>query len=322
VKILFYSKEFVKVRDMLLAWAQKRGSKHEVDTADEETLMEKIRNADVLVSRPGAAVGGEILRAAPRLKLYQQWGAGIEGVDFETCRTLGIAVCNVPSLGTGNAESVAEIALLHLLLLTRKYAYAQKNARAGKLFSPVGVSLWKKTACVVGLGNLGGAIAKRLAVMGVTVRGVNRSPIEPDRLEDIGVKEMFSLSRLRDAVPGCRFVIAALALAEETRGLFDDAFFLAMDEGSFFINVARGGLVVEEALIRALDTKRLAGAGLDVLAEEPARPGNPLLTHPAITLTPHIGGLTDEARKGIFEFIHDNADRLDCGKELLSRQDK
>jgi phosphoglycerate dehydrogenase-like enzyme len=317
MKVLFYSKEFSKRHEKLIP----RMPEHEVDTAEAENLEEKILDAEVLVSRPGAAVGGKILRTAPKLKLQHQWGVGLEGIDFNACRELGIAVCNTPSRGTGNAESVAEIALLHMLLLARKYAFAQENARTGRFFSPSGTALWKKTVCVVGLGGLGRTIAERLAAMGMTVRGVNRSAVEADRLDGAGVKEFFPLTRLREAVAGCRFVVAALALNDQTRGLFDDAFFQAMDEGAFFVNVARGGLVQEDSLLRALDSKRLAGAGLDVLTEEPARPGNPLLAHPSVTLTPHIGGTTDVAEVGVFEFIRDNINRLSRGEPLLSRRD-
>jgi phosphoglycerate dehydrogenase-like enzyme len=273
------------------------------------------------VSSPGSSVGGEILRTASKLKLQHQWGVGLEGIDFDACRKLGIAVCNTPSRGTGNAESDAEIALLHMLRLARKYAFAQENARAGRFFSPRGTSLWKKQVCVVGLGDLGRTIAERLSSMGMTVRGVNRSPVEAGRLDSMGVKEYFPLTRLHEAVAGCQFVVASVALGDGTRGLFDDAFFQAMDEGSFFINVARGALAKEDALLRALDSKRLAGAGLDVLTDEPALPGNPLLTHPSVTLTPHIGGITDVAENGVFEFIRANIGRLSRGEPLLSRRD-
>jgi len=317
MKVLFYSKEFVRIRgDILNAM-----DGHEIDTADEETIKEKIGFAEVLVTRPGCGVGAELLRAAQNLKLQQQWGTGLEGIDLNTCRELGVTVCNVPSRGTGNAEGVAEIALLHMLLLGRKYNLAQENARAGKLFSPSGVSLWRKTACVVGLGNVGRTITSRLTAMEMSVKGVNRSSIEASSLEEIGMKELFPLDRLHEAVQGCRFVIAALTLNDGTRGLFNESFFQAMDKDAFFINVARGGLVVEEALLRALDEKRLAGAGLDVLAEEPPRLDNPLLNHPLVTLTPHIGGLTDEALSGILNFIRGNVNRLNRGKEPFSKID-
>lgn len=317
MKVLFYSSEFVRMHEALLG--AMRG--HDVDTADEGSVASKIVSAEVLVSRPGAPLDSRFLRDAPNLKLQQQWGAGLEGIDFAACQELGIAICNTPSRGTGNAEGVAEIALLHMLLLGRKYAFAQENVRTGRMFSPRGISLWKKKACIVGLGNLGRTIAQRLSAMGMILRGVNRSPVEAALLQEAEIGEFFPLLRLHEAVAGCRFVVAALALDEGTRGIFDGAFFRSMDRGSFFVNVARGALVQEDALIDALDEEHLAGAGLDVLADEPPHPDNPLLTHPRVTLTPHIGGNTDESSKGILEFIRNNIDRLSRGEPLLSRQD-
>jgi phosphoglycerate dehydrogenase-like enzyme len=317
MKVLFFSKEFSRRREMLIA----RMPEHEVDTAGEEDVAEKILAADVLVLRPGVAVSERILRTASKLKLLHQWGVGLESIDFDACRKLEIAVCNTPSRGTGNAESVAEVALLHMLLLARKYVFAQENARVGRFFSPRGTALWKKRVCVVGLGDLGRTIAERLAAMGMTVRGVNRTPVDARRNDGMGVKEFFPLAHLCEAAAECQFVVAALALNDETRGIFDDAFFHSMDEGSFFINVARGALVKEEALLRALDLKRLAGAGLDVLADEPAHPDSLLLTHPSVTLTPHIGGVTDASEEGVFEFIRGNINRLSRGEPLLSRRD-
>ncbi|MDR1377377.1 MAG: 2-hydroxyacid dehydrogenase [Synergistaceae bacterium] len=337
MKVLFYSKELGR---LVNTQAQGSGARpaasrsslnppvflyemkgHQVDTADETTIEKKIVDAEVLVTRPGAPVGRDLLRTAPGLKMLQQWGAGLEGIDFAACRDLGIIVCNTPSRGTGNAEGVTEIALLHMLLLGRKYSFAHENMYAGKMFSPRGISLWRKTACIVGLGNLGRTIAERLSAMGMTLRGVNRSPLTAERLEQMKIREFFPLSRLREAVSGCHFVVAALALSDETHELFDEEIFHAMDEGTFFINIARGALVKEDALLRALNEKRLAGAGLDVLRDEPPHPDNPLLHHPSVTLTPHIGGNTDESAKGIFEFIRDNVDRLSQGEEPLSRQD-
>ncbi|GHS85963.1 hypothetical protein AGMMS49957_03170 [Synergistales bacterium] len=318
MKILFYSKELSQRKDDFVAWLPE----HEVLTADEDTVMERIPDADVLITRPGVGdtISRGVLEAAGKLRLWHQWGAGLEGLDFEFCASRGIAVCNTPSRGTGNAEGVTEIAILHILLLGRKYAFAQDNIKKGKMFSPSGVSLWRADVCVVGLGNLGRTLAERLSAMGARVCGVNRTPPPPETLEEFGVKEFFPLKDLKKAVAGRRFVVAALALSDETREIFDDSFFAAMDKGAFFINVARGGLVDEAALLRALDSERLAGAGLDVFAKEPLESDNPLLTHKNVTLTPHIGGLTLAAQRAIFDFIHDNITRLAKGEPLAAQR--
>ncbi|MDR3231603.1 MAG: glyoxylate reductase, partial [Synergistaceae bacterium] len=140
MKVLFYSKEFCQIRDIIVE--SMKG--HDADTADEQTIGEKIVSAEVAVTRPGAPLTAELLRSAPRLKLQQQWGTGLDDADRATCRELGIAFCNTPSRGTGNAEGVSEIALLHMLMLARKYAFAAENVRAGKMFSPRSCSLWRK----------------------------------------------------------------------------------------------------------------------------------------------------------------------------------
>ncbi|GHV44140.1 hypothetical protein FACS1894204_00770 [Synergistales bacterium] len=318
MKILFYSKELSQRKDYFVA----RMPEHEVSVADEDTVIERITDIDVLVTRPGIekAISRGALEAAAKLKLWHQWGAGLEGLDFEYCDRRGIAACNTPSRGTGNAEGVTEIAILHMLLLGRKYAFAQDNMRKGKMFSPSGVSLWRSNVCVVGLGNLGRTLAERLSAMGALVRGVNRTPLPLEKLEEFGIKEFFLLKDLKKAVADCRFVVAALAFSDETKEIFDGPFFAAMAKDSYFINVARGGLVDEAALLRELDSEHLAGAGLDVFVKEPPESDNPLLTHKNVTLTPHIGGLTLAAQGAIFDFIHDNITRLAKGEPLLAQR--
>ncbi|GHV35560.1 hypothetical protein FACS1894187_08540 [Synergistales bacterium] len=318
MKILFYSKELSRRKDDFIAWLPE----HEVRVADEDTVFERIADADVLITRPGvgSVMSRDALESAPKLKLWHQWGAGLEGLDFEFCAARGIAVCNTPSRGTGNAEGVTEIAILHMLLLGRKYAFACENMAKGKMFSPAGISLWRADVCVVGLGNLGRTLAERLSAMGARVCGVNRTSLPPDTLEEFGIKEFFSLKDLNKAVAGRRFVVAALAFSDETKEIFNDSFFDAMADNAFFINVARGGLVDEAALLRALDSGHLAGAGLDVFAQEPPARGNPLLTHKNVTLTPHIGGITSAAQQAIFDFIHDNITRLAKGEPLAAQR--
>jgi phosphoglycerate dehydrogenase-like enzyme len=325
LKVVLYSKELGKMYETMKPWLHRDAAGaplHEYCLADEGDIAEKIAGADVLVTRPGIVATNEVIRSDKKLRLLQQWGAGLDGINFDLCRELGVAVCNTPSRGTGNAEGVAEIALLHMLLLGRKYAFARENVLKGRVFSPRGVSLWRKKVCVVGLGNLGRTITERLAALGMTVRGVNRSTPSRDRLAEMGVAEFFPITKLREAVAGCRFVVSALALNDDTRGIFNMDFFRSMDRDAFFINVARGALVREDDLISALNDETIAGAGLDVLEAEPTRPDNPLLTHKSVTLTPHVGGNTDESLKGIFEFIQNNVDRLAKGEELLSRADR
>jgi len=156
-----------------------------------------------------------------------------------------------------------------------------------------------------------------MKAFGMNVTGVNRTPPSEEGVVD----DFFPLSGLEQAVKGRRFVVVALALNAATENIFGESFFKAMDRDAFFINVARGGLVRRDALENALKEQWIAGAGLDVLWEEPHSPEDPILTHPAVTVTPHIGGVNDASFEGVLSFIVRNIDLLASGKNPLSRLD-
>jgi phosphoglycerate dehydrogenase-like enzyme len=285
-------------------------SGHEVIISDPAALPETIVDADVLVTGP-LEVSKDLLEKSPRLRMVHQWGVGVEGIDIGACSARGVLVCNVPSRGTGNAEGVAEIALMHMLLLSRRFGRSRESLAKRRLYSPQGVSLWRKRACVVGLGNVGKSIAGRLACMGMKITGVNRSHRED--VEQWGIDRFHKLDDVASALPGCRFVIMALELNDETREIVDGRFLGTMDKDSYLINVARAELVSREALETALREGQLAGAGLDVFWNEPADPDDPLLNDPLVTITPHIGGVTDEAILGIAAHVAENVSRLERG---------
>ena len=299
MKVVFWGKEFSRLRETL----ERAFEGHEIiiaDTSDRAALSE----AEMLVVRP-VVVDDSLLSGAPRLKLVQQWGAGAEGIDLDACTNRGVYACNVPSIGMGNAEGVAEVAFLHMLILAKRFFRSREKLMEGKVYTPPGVTLWGKTACVIGLGNVGRTISLRMKAFGMTVRGVNRTPLE-DR-GPWGVDEYYPLSNLEEAVRDARFVVSALALAPGTEGILNEPFFRAMDRDAFFINVARGGIVDKEALLRALDEEWIRGAGLDVLWEEPHSTNDPFLSHPRASVTPHIGGVNDAAMEGTLRFISRNA---------------
>ncbi len=288
---------------------------HEVIIADLADLPEKIAGAEVLVTGP-LVVRDDLLERSPSLRLVHQWGVGVEKIDIDACSARGIRVCNVPSMGTGNAEGVAEIALMHMLLLSRRFDRSRESLAKRRLYSPQGVSLWKKRACVVGLGDVGKSISGRLSCMGMKITGVNRSHRED--LERWGIDRFYKPGEMASALPGCRFVILALELSDETREIVDGGFLRAMDNDAYLINVARAELVAREALETALWEGDIAGAGLDVFWNEPADPDDPLLNNPLVTITPHIGGVTDEAIPGVASYVAENVTRLQRGTSLLN----
>jgi phosphoglycerate dehydrogenase-like enzyme len=279
--------------------------------ADAQDLPGLVKKADVLVTGP-MPVTEELLSNARNLRLVQQWGVGVDMIDIGACSKQGVLVCNVPSRGTGNAEGVAEIAILHLLILARRYGKAIQNLKKKRLYSPQGVSLWGKKAVVIGLGNVGQCIVNRLRGFGMRISGVNRTK-RPEH-EALGLDGLYGFEGMKTALEGSRFVLLALELNEATRGFAGDEFFDCLPKGSFFVNVGRAGLVERPALERALERKILAGAGLDVFWDEPADPYDPLLADPRVVVTPHIGGITDAAFDHITSFVVGNINRIAAGK--------
>lgn len=280
-----------------------------------EDLPQMVKDVEILVTGP-MEVSENLLQEAPRLRLVQQWGTGVDMIDMDACTRNGVLVCNVPSRGTGNAEGVAEIAILHLLLLARRYARARENLGKGRLYAPQGISLWGKQATVIGLGNVGQCIVERLTGFGLKVVGVNRT--KRGELENLGMTRLYGFDGLEAALKGSRFVLLALELNDATRCFADEAFFGRLERGGFFINVGRAGLVDRKALERALENGTLSGAGLDVFWDEPADPDDHLLFDQRVVVTPHIGGITDVAFQKTTSFVVGNVRRFGSGQKPLS----
>lgn len=281
--------------------------------ADGAALGGLVREADILIPSM-ARVDESVLDQAPRLLLIQQWGAGLEGVDVAAATRRGIPVANVPTRGTGNAISVAEWCVMAALALARRLDEARANARAGSPWgAPAGLSLWGRVAGIVGLGGIGQALAPMLRALGMRVRAVKRSP-QPELARTLGLEALGSMEQLDDLLSVSDFVFVALPVTQETRGLMDARRLAAMKPGSYLINAARGALVDEEALLRALDSGHLAGAALDVFAQEPAPAGHPLVCHPRVLATAHVAGVTDLSYADIARRVADNIRRVLAGE--------
>lgn len=287
----------------------------EVDVCSEEELLNYLPSAEVMVIGP-MKVEEALLNKAPNLKFIHQWGVGVEKIDLTACAERGVKVCNVPAKGTGNAEGVGELAIMHMLLLARRWNRTQENLRKKRLYAPRGVALWKKTVTVIGLGNVGQCVIQRVKGFGMNVIGVNRS-FRPE-FDSLMLDEFCLLKDLHRVLPRSNFIVLALELNKETMNIVDESFFDAVSEGTYLINVARAELVKRSALEKALEGGKLAGIGLDVFWDEPADPEDPLLADPRVLVTPHIGGVTDEAVKGVANFIADNIRRFYGGEELKS----
>jgi phosphoglycerate dehydrogenase-like enzyme len=274
-----------------------------------------LRDAEVLlhILRP---VTEEVLAGAPRLRLVQKIGVGVDTIDLKAARRRGVAVANMP--GT-NTQAVAEAALMLMLAALRNLPGLDQECRVRNGWSPEGEArerrntlgeLCGRTVGLVGAGAVASQLVGPLRALGVRV-------IYADRRErpDLGI-ERHDLDHLLEASD---VVSLHLPLTPEKEGLIDRAALALMKPGAVLINTARGGLVEEAALVEALTSGRLLAAGLDVLAEEPPSPDHPLLSLDNVVLTPHVAWLTQETLMRSFDVALENVRRLRHGRDLLFR---
>ena len=264
----------------------------ELPDADRPRLPELIDGFDALVVRSMTKVTRELLTAGRRLKVVGRAGIGVDNVDVKAATELGILVVNAP---TANMLSATEHTFALLLSLVRNVPAADASMRAGqwdrKRF--VGVELQGKTLGVVGLGRIGQRVAARARAFEMTV--VAYDPFldaAAARRLDVELLDLDGLLARADVVT------LHTPLTDQTRGLLGAARLGRMKPGALLINCGRGGLVDEAALLAALESGRLAGAALDVFAEEPPTDWT-LIRHPKVVSTPHIGAQTREAQERI-----------------------
>lgn len=262
-------------------------------------------------------IDADHLATADRLKLIQQVGVGVEAVDVDAARRAGVAVANVPSDFSGNADSVAELGIYLMIALARNARQMRQNIERRIIGNPFGRALAGKTVGILGLGGIGRALAHRLRPFGVKLHGIKRRDAESARRE-LGLDWAGTIDDLDELLGACDFVVLALPDTKETHGLFGARQLQAMKPGAFLINVGRGGLVDRGALLEALDSGAVAGAGLDVFWEEPPDPDDPIFQHNVIA-TPHVAGATDISAEGILESVTNNIRLLSAGDPVLHR---
>lgn len=275
---------------------------------------ESLRGYDVVIPTM-SRITGTLLGTADRLRLIQQVGSGLEGVDIEAAKKRGIQVANVPTDACGNADSVAELGIYLMIGLARNVRGMAKSFANRKIGEPRGTTLMGKTAGIVGLGGIGKALIRRLRALDMKIIGVKRDAAGASAGE-MGLDWVGSRGDLERLLGMSDFVVLCLPLTEESRNLLNDRTFAAMKKGSFLINLSRGGLVDRNALENALATGRIAGAGLDVFWEEPVDPADPIFRH-NVFVTPHIGGSTDISIGGIAGIVADNIHRAERGQQPL-----
>jgi len=290
---------------------------HDVVCCSEEAVPAEVGAADVIVPAR-VAVTPVLLSAAPRCRLVHQMGAGVDHVDLTAAAQRGIPVAHVPAAASGMAETVAEMAVFHVVGLLRGYpGLAAAVRRADWHSAPLTRSVWDCTVGIVGLGAIGQAIARRLQPYGCRLFGLKRQPAEDVR-QALGLDWLGGPAALPHLLQQADVVVLSLPLRPDTHGLIGAAELAHMRPGSYLVNVARGALVDEGALLAALSSGRLAGAGLDVFWDEPADPAHPLFQH-GVIVTPHVAGHSTSVLRRSSAVIADNVRRLLAGEPIQYR---
>ncbi len=261
-----------------------------VDGADRSKLLAALVDANAVLIRSATKMDAEALKAAPKLKVIARAGVGLDNVDIKAATEHGVMVVNAP---TSNVISAAELAIGHIMSLSRNIPDAHASMKDGKwkrsAFS--GIELYEKTIGIIGLGRIGTLVAQRLAGFGATLIGYDPY-VTQARAEQIGV-ELVDMDQMMQRSD---FITIHIPKLPETTGMISTDQFAMAKPGLRIVNCSRGGIIDEDALYAALKTKRIAAAGLDVFVNEPPT-DSPLLGLDNIQLTPHLGASTEEAQE-------------------------
>jgi D-3-phosphoglycerate dehydrogenase len=283
------------------------------------------RTEDELIAQCGEAEGlliqyapmtRRVLERLPRCRIVARYGVGVDTVDLQAAADRKIIVSNVPDYGT---HEVSDHALGLMLCLTRKLAYANSLVKRGqwdfRLTQPVRRHQ-VQTIGIVGVGRIGGAMARKTHALGMRVLGCDPY-LGPD-----DVPPFVTLVSLPELLAQSDVVSVHCPLTDETRNLIDDAALARMKPTAYLINTARGSIVDETALERRLSARKLAGAALDVLAREPGAPDHPLFRHDNFLCTPHMAWHSDEAAQELKRKAAEEVRRVLDGEPPLYQVNK
>jgi lactate dehydrogenase-like 2-hydroxyacid dehydrogenase len=284
--------------------------------ADGDALIREVGSKIRGLTLIGAAkIPPGMLDKLPNLEVIPVFGVGYDGVPLDVCRARGIKVSNTPDVLT---DDVADIALALILMLARNLVRADHHVRAGdweRGALPLATAVGGKTCGLLGLGRIGKAIAQRVQACGMQVAYYGRSRQE--------VPYAY-LSGLHDLAAVADFLVVAVPGGEPTRNLVDASVLRALGDGArkggrkgSLVNIARGSIVDEAALVAALEAGTIKGAGLDVFASEPHVPAA-LLARDDVVLLPHVGSATRETRKAMGDLVIANFAAYFAGRPLLT----
>ncbi len=316
MNILLYGDHPGNVDDELRAEIQRRAPGLRLLVSDDRAEIEAVLDRIEVAAR---RLPHDLLLQAENLHWYQQWGAGADwlarypqavAMDFVLTNASGVHPIQI-------TEHIFALLLAFARGLPRAVqSQAQREwdrAEGGNIFE-----LYGKTMLLVGVGAIGERTAEVAAAMGMRVLGIRRHASEPAP----HVEAMYGPDRLLDLLPGADFVVLTVPLTAETRGMFGRREFQAMKPTTYIVNIGRGGTIDETALVEAINSGQIAGAGLDVFETEPLPADSPLWTTPNVIVTAHYAGRTPRYEERARAIFLDNLERYAAGQPLRNVVDK
>ncbi len=277
-----------------------------------EKLLDVVGAYDAMVVRSRTKVNSSVFDAASNLKVVGRAGVGVDSIDLDAAKAHGVTVVNSPM---ATSIAVAEHAFGLMLSLARHIPRADAAMKAGEWAKKElrGSELYGKTLGIIGMGRIGSELGRRAAAFGMTVVGydpfLSDEAIRERGAEPAGLEEVYGRSH---------YISLHVPLTDSTRNMIDETALRQMKAGAYLVCAARGGVVNEEDLLAALQSGHIAGAALDVFSQEP--PGrSPLVAHPRVVATPHIGAQTAESQARAAEHIATELLAALAGDELRWR---
>ena len=258
-----------------------------------EQILELVKDVDAIAVRSDTRINAEVIAAAPNLKVVGRAGVGVDNIDIEAATENGVIVMNTPS---GNTIATAELTFTHMLAGTRPIVQACARMREGgwdrKKFG--GYELNQKTLGILGMGRIGAEVAKRAMAFQMDVIAFDPYLTE-SRAKSLGVTQV----SLDEVIERADYITVHMPLTADTKHMLNADAFSRMKDGVRIFNCARGGIIDESALMDALNSGKIAAAGLDVYEDEPPAEDSPLRSIQNLVLTPHLGASTKEAQENV-----------------------
>ena len=290
-----------------------KGEDAEVVAVDTPEAYDKLSDADAMILRIFKAPK-EFIERNHNLKLICRWGVGVDSVDVDFASKRGVAVANTPG---ANAYAVSDLAVTLMLAVGRNLMFHNKSIQGGEwsrsMFVDNAVTLNAKKVGLIGGGNIGRQVARKVQAFGAQVQYFDVFRMKPEMEEEFHM----TFLPLEELLKTSDVISLHVPLTDENRHMLDAGKIALMKKGAIVVNTARGGLIDDKALLAAIESGHLMGAGLDCVEDDPLPAGHPLLGHPNIIITPHIGGNVADMGSTMIPMISDNMRRFLRGEKLL-----